>query len=155
MLNLIAALPLVSLALTQGGIEVVRRPSSLTLPTCRLGKQYRRVERLNAAPAIADEFARQHLRIAERDAPFRLNDVAAATSPPERQFLRAYMGRQETIVWYYLGGLVGGVRVVRLIGDDRSAGGARWHLSGDILLGPPCAATRALLAGVRSTGQQF
>ncbi|WP_277981749.1 hypothetical protein [Sphingomonas phyllosphaerae] len=154
MLLPVAALML-SPQLLVSAVEVVSRPPSLSLPVCRVGAEFKQIARLSAVPAIAQEFARQHLRIAEKDAPFVLNDVVSGASPPERQFLRAYMGRHEAIVWYYLGGLVGGVRVVRLIVDDRSTGGARWHLSGDILLGPPCAATRALVAGVRSTGQQY
>jgi hypothetical protein len=146
---LLSSLPLVS------AVQVVGRPPSLSLHTCRVGAEFKQIAHLSAAPAIAMEFERQHLRIAEKDTPFVLNDVVSEASPPERQFLRAYVGPREAIVWYYRGGLVGGVRIVRLIADNRGTDAARWHLSGDILLGPPCAATRALLSGVRSTGQGF
>jgi hypothetical protein len=110
---------------------------------------------LRELPAVAAEFHRQKLNMADAGEKFIPFDQVDASSEglPRRQFLRAYIFKDRTIVWYYRGGFATSFNVVELRErrDALSGGSAALRLTPNMLAGPPCAATEAMLAGV--TGQ--
>ena len=119
---------------------------------CRFSKPARIVTSLHEIPDVAAEFHRIKLDIAdvgEQFVPFDVEDEKSKDLP-HRQFVRAYIFSDKTIVWYYRGGLVTNFHVVEL----RMRRGAMANaplvlrLTGRTLSGPPCAATEAVLAGV-------
>lgn len=124
--------------------------------TCQFSQPARVVKFLRDLPAVADEFRRQKLDVAdvgEKFIPFDVED-SSSRGLPHRQFVRAYEFKDRTIVWYYRGGLVTNFHVVelRLQRETMKDAPLLLRLTGRNLAGPPCAATEAILAGV--DGQQ-
>ena len=133
--------------------DAQRVATSFTAPvpaTCELSQPARVVTSLRDLPAVAAEFRRQKLDMADVGERFRPFDVVDGSLPP-RQFVRAYLFSDRTIVWYYRGGFVTNFHIVELrVQRDNSTKDAPFllRLTGRALMGPPCAATEALLAGV-------
>jgi len=119
---------------------------------CNFSKPARIVTSLRELPDVAAEFRRIKLGIADAGEEFVPFDVEAdkAKNLPHRQFIRAYVFSDKTIVWYYRGGLVTNFHVVelRMKRDTMANAPLVLRLTGRTLSGPPCAATEAVLAGV-------
>jgi hypothetical protein len=106
---------------------------------------------LRELPEVSAEFERQKLAIAdvgEKFIPFDVEDKSNGL--PHRQFVRAYVFSDQTIVWYYRGGFGASFHVVELkvqrgTSPDETPS---LRLTGRSLSGPLCAATEAMLAGV-------
>ncbi len=138
--------------------QTVATSISLPVPvSCQFSKPAHVVNSLRALPEVAAEFRRQKLDVAdvgEKFIPFDVEDKLSE-GLPHRQFVRAYVFKDRTIVWYYRGGLVANFHVVELRNQRDSASKnapSLLRLTGRALMGPPCAATEAILAGV--DGQQ-
>ncbi|MEG3166553.1 hypothetical protein U1701_18485 [Sphingomonas sp. PB2P19] len=119
---------------------------------CKFSKPARIVTSLRELPDVAAEFRRIKLGVADAGEEFVPFDASDEKSKdlPHRQFVRAYVFSDKTIVWYYRGGLVTNFHVVELrMGRDTMANAPLvLRLTGRTLSGPPCAATEAVLAGV-------
>ncbi|WP_156359210.1 hypothetical protein [Sphingomonas sp. Leaf242] len=120
--------------------------------TCQFSRPARIVTSLRSLPDVASEFRRIKVDVADvggKFIPFDTEDEKS-TGLPHRQFVRAYVFSDKTIVWYYRGGFVANFHVVELqMRRDTMANAPRvLRLTGRTLSGPPCAATEALLAGV-------
>ena len=120
--------------------------------TCQFSRPSRIVTSLRDLPDVAAEFRRQKLDVAdvgERFIPFDVEDEKSK-GLPHRQFVRAYVFRDKTIVWYYRGGFVTNFHVVelRMQRDTMVDAPLLLRLTGRTLSGSPCAATEAILAGV-------
>jgi hypothetical protein len=119
---------------------------------CNFSKPARIVTSLRELPDVAAEFRRIKLGIADAGEEFVPFDVEADKSKnlPHRQFIRAYVFSDKTIVWYYRGGLVTNFHVVelRMRRDTMANAPLVLRLTGRTLSGPLCAATEAVLAGV-------
>lgn len=144
-------------SLQPANAQSVATSFSAPVPTrCQLSQPARVVTSLRDLPDVAAEFRRQKLDIAdvgEKFVPFDVEDKASE-GLPHRQFVRAYVFKDTTIVWYYRGGLVTNFHVVelRMQRDTMRNAPLLLRLTGRTLAGPPCAATEAILAGV--DGQQ-
>ena len=118
---------------------------------CHLSQPARAVTSLRELPDVAAEFRRQKLEVADVGEKFIPFDVVDGSSKglPHRQFVRAYVFKDKTIVWYYRGGFGTSFHVVELK-MQRDAMNAPFvlRLTGRTLSGPPCAATEAIVAGV-------
>lgn len=128
----------------------VTRPK-VTLPEqCSFSQPAQRIDTLKALPAVAREFERQKLVVADVGEPFIPYDVSEGIHPlPHRQFLRAYVFPTRTIVWYYHGGLATHLHMIELrMKQDTYEPQPVLHLTGTNLSGPPCQATQAILDGV-------
>jgi hypothetical protein len=119
---------------------------------CDFAQPARLIESLKSVPAIAAEFRRNKIDVADVGEPFIPFDVVDEKSKglPARQFLRAYEFKNRTIVWYYHGGFATHVDVVQFAMQPSSSApnGTVLRLARPALSGPPCEATHALLAGV-------
>ena len=120
--------------------------------TCQFAQPARIATSLRDLPAVAAEFRRLKLEVADVGENFIPFDVEDERSKglPHRQFVRAYVFKDRTIVWYFRGGFVTGFHVVELTMQHANRAGAPslLRLTGRTLSGPPCAATEAILAGV-------
>ncbi|HEX8484087.1 hypothetical protein [Sphingomonas sp.] len=119
---------------------------------CRFSKPARIVTSLRELPDVAAEFRRQKLDVAdvgEKFIPFDVEDQKSK-GLPHRQFIRAYVFKDKTIVWYYRGGFVTNFHVVelRMQRDTMANAPLLLRLTGRTLSGPPCAATEAIVASV-------
>lgn len=147
------------LAFFPQGVVAQTVATSFDLPVpakCRFSQSARVIKSLRDLPAAAEEFRRQNLPIAdvgEKFIPFDVEDDSSRGLPHD-QFVRAYEFKDRTIVWYFKGGFVRNFHIVELRPREGNGKGApsRLRLTGVALEGPPCAATEAILAGVR--GQQ-
>jgi hypothetical protein len=96
-------------ALHPVGAQAVATSFSAPVPaTCRFSQPARMVTSLRELPDVAAEFRRQNLDIAdvgERFVPFDVEDEKSI-GLPHRQFIRAYLFKDKTIVWYYRANLV-------------------------------------------------
>lgn len=108
---------------------------------------------LREAPEIAAEFKRHKLAIADVGEPYVPFDVVdSSKNLPHRQFLRAYVFADRTIVWYYHGGYASHVHVSELRAQsDRSDHAPVPRFTPRRLIGASCEATEALLRGVSGT----
>ncbi|WP_156340443.1 hypothetical protein [Sphingomonas sp. Leaf17] len=136
--------------------SVATAPSIPVPKKCTLSQPARVVASLRDMPDVASEFRRIKLDIAdigEKYIPFDLQDELSR-GLPHRQFVRAYVFKNRTIVWYLRGGFVTNFHVAELreqVGLKKGDPNVL-RLTGRHLSGPPCAATEAVLAGV--DGQQ-
>lgn len=146
----IAALALGSPAAAQ---TEATRPD-MAIPDCRFDRPATVIVSLKDAPDIAAELARQGLVVADIGEPFVPYDVVdGSKNLPHRQFVRAYAFADRTIAWYYHGGLGTHIHAFELRQQVDSEPGVSkepvLRMTGAQLSGPPCAATQALLDGVR------
>lgn len=120
--------------------------------TCQFSQSARIATSLRELPDVAAEFRRQKLDIADVGEEFIPFDVEDEKSKglPHRQFVRAYVFKDKTIVWYYRGGLATNFHVVelRMQRDTMANAPLLLRLTGRTLSEPPCVATEAILAGV-------
>ena len=126
----------------------------MDIPDCRFDRPATVIVSLKDAPDIAAELARQGLVVADIGEPFVPYDVVdGSKNLPHRQFVRAYAFADRTIAWYYHGGLGTHIHAFELRQQVDSEPGAPkepvLRMTGAQLSGPPCAATQALLDGVR------
>ena len=131
---------------------VATSPSTPVPATCPGLKPVLVVTSLRDLPDVAAEFRRLKLDIAdagEKFIPFDVSDKASE-GLPHRQFVRAYEFKDRTIVWYYKGGFVTNFHIVelRMQRDTMKNAPLMLRFTGRTLVGPPCAATEAILAGV-------
>lgn len=131
---------------------VATRPSEPVPKSCALSQPARAVTSLRDLPDVAAEFRRLKLDVAdvgERFVPFDVVDDSSR-GLPHRQFVRAYVFKDKTVVWYYRGGFATSFHVVELAMQRDTMPNAQptLRMTGRTLSGPPCAATQALLAGV-------
>lgn len=150
--------PLIAIAALALGSPVsaqteATRPD-MDIPDCRFDRPATIIASLKDAPDIAAEFARQGLVVADVGEPFVPYDVVDGSKKlPHRQFLRAYAFNDRTIGWYYHGGLVTHIHVFELrmqvASEPEAPKKPLLRLTDAQLSGPPCAATQALLDGVR------
>ena len=132
--------------------SVATRFSAPVPAGCQLSQPARVVTSLRDLPDVAAEFRRLNLDIpdvGEKFIPFDVEDKASA-GLPHRQFVRAYVFKDKIIVWYYRGGLVTNFHIaeLRMQRDTMKNAPLLLRFTGRKLVGPPCAATEALLAGV-------
>jgi hypothetical protein len=130
------------------------RPDMPVLPPCELGAGTSVVDRLMALPVeVADGLSRflGPKPMSDAGGPFNGTDVVGE-GVPQRRFLRAYGTGRRWVIWYELGGMAGGPRTLALRREAARHGQpARYHaVPGTVLAGDLCAATRAIMAGVRS-----
>lgn len=123
-------------------------------PVCNLGAGAVVVYRLaDLPPAVASEARRGFAvgGIAEAGAPYNATDVMRE-GLPQRQFVRGYGVGRYWILWFEQGGFASGRRTVALRRvDPRKGGAARYQMEpGTVFAGDSCAASKAILAGVRS-----
>lgn len=121
---------------------------------CDLGPEAVVVYRFaDLPPAVITEARRGFAvgGIAEAGAPYNATDVIRA-GLPQRQFVRGYGVGRYWIIWFEQGGFVSGRRTVALRRVDTRRGEAARYLMepGTVFAGDACAASRAILAGVRS-----
>lgn len=120
--------------------------------TCHFSQPARIATSLRELPDVAAEFRRQKLDVADVGQNFIPFDVEDKNSKglPHRKFVRAYIFKDRTIVWYYRGGFVANFHVVELMvqRDTMENAPPLLRLTGRALSGPPCVATEAILAGV-------
>jgi len=136
--------------------QTVATSFSLPVPaTCNLPKPRRVVTSLRDLPDVLAEFRRQKIDMADVGGKFIPSDVEPKASEglSHRQFVRAYVFSDRTVVWYYRGGYVSNFHIVELKmqpSDNLKGSPLKLRLTGRTLMGPPCAATEAILAGVDS-----
>jgi hypothetical protein len=139
---------------TPASAQTVATEPVVKLPAhCTFSKPAQLRGSLREAPEIAAEFKRHNLAIADVGEPYVPFDVIDSSKElPHRQFLRAYVFADRTIVWYYHGGFAAHVHVseLRAQSDRRDAAPVQ-RFTRQRLIGPPCEATEALLRGVSGT----
>lgn len=133
---------------------VATKPSGGVPSHCSFSQPAKEYSSLDELPEVAAEFRRQKLIMAKSGEPFQIGDNITRPDLRTRQFIRAYVFKDSTIVWYYRRGFVTNFHIVqlRMLPNDRKGVSPALRLTGRALTGPPCAATEAILAGV--DGQQ-
>ncbi|WP_380785162.1 hypothetical protein [Sphingomonas sp. R86521] len=130
-------------------------PDMPILPACDLGNQADIADSIASLPKEVSvelaRFSKSGGGISEANGPYNGTDVVDG-SVPTRRFIRAYHVQNKWIVWYEHGGLVTGIVTLGLELDNSTKDGRRAYraMPGTVLSGDLCAATKALLAGVRS-----
>ena len=148
---------ILGVGLQTANAQTVATSFSAPVPArCKLSQPARVVRSLRDLPDVSAEFRRQKLAVADVGEKFIPFDVQDKDSEglPHRQFVRAYVFKDRTIVWYYRGGIVTSFHIIELgmQRDTMRDAPLQLGLTGRALSGPPCAATEAILAGV--DGQQ-
>jgi hypothetical protein len=130
-------------------------PDVPVLPACNLGRGATIAHSIASLPKAASteisRFFRAGGGISEADGSYNSTDVTG-DGVPQRRFLRAYHVQNYWIIWYERGGFVTGRVTLALELDKAAKGGAEVYqaMPGTVLSGDLCAATKALLVGVRS-----
>lgn len=150
------SLSLIAIALAQevGAQTLATKPDARIPATCDFSRPARIVESMRELPAIAAEFKRLGIDMADVGEPFIPFDVVdkASRGLPHRQFLRAYVFGDRVIAWYHHGGFATHFHAVELRPvKDTSEREPVLRVTGAKLGGPLCAATQALLDGIRET----
>ncbi|HEX7693489.1 MAG TPA: hypothetical protein VF409_03305 [Sphingomonas sp.] len=153
--NLIPAATLLGFATMSGaaaGQEGATKPDIAIPGECRLSQPATVAGSLKDVPDVAAELKRQGIELADTGERFQLYDVTVR-GLPTRQFVRAYVFSDRTILWYFHGGQAAHLHVVelRLVRNPTEAA-PLLRLTGNTLTGPPCLATQAMLDGVRGVG---
>ena len=130
-------------------------PDMPVLPACDLGKKAKIATSIASLPREVSvelaRFSRSGGGISEANGPYNSTDVVDG-HVPTRRFIREYHVQNHWIVWYEHGGFVTGIVTLGLELDNSTKGGGRAYraMPGTVLSGDLCAATKALLAGVRT-----
>lgn len=134
---------------------VATEPPTPIPAECALSRPAQVMTSLKELPAVAAEFTRLGIAVADTGEPFVPFDVVdeASENLPHRQFVRAYVFSDRIIAWYFHGGFGTHIHAVELR-EQRDTGDTEpvLRVTGHNLSGPPCTATQALLDGVVSGG---
>lgn len=148
-----ASIALILLCVRAGAVVQETEPPVRIPDTCAFSEPANIVNAMRDAPAIADEFRRQRIAIADRGEPYRAFDVVDRHNAhlPDRQFVRAYRFGHRWVIWYVRGGF-GTAWHVREMEEYRETpdGPVQLRMTFRTLGGEPCRATQALLDGVVS-----
>jgi hypothetical protein len=132
-------------------------PDMPVLPACGLGKGAGMSVSIANLPKEASSELLRYFKsgggIAEADGAYNSTDVVDGKIPRYR-FIRAYHVKDYWIIWYERGGIVTGQMTLALEPDKVAKDGRHNYrtMPGTALSGNLCAATKALLIGVRSGG---
>lgn len=130
-------------------------PPRPDLPPCSFAGPAQQVDTLAALPAqVRAELLRALAAgggLAEAGEAFTRTDVVHDRSLPRRRFARAYLTGDTWFVWFEQGGFAYNLTMVALVRPRGAASGYR-AVPGSRFTGNLCAASRAFLAGARSTG---
>lgn len=131
-------------------------PDMPVIPKCNVGKDATIAISIASLPdPIAAELTRFFGAggLSEANGPYNSTDVSNGNHVPTRRFLRAYHVRDYWIIWYEHGGIVTGQTTLALTSDSERRHGERPYrvTPGTALAGNLCIATKALIAGVRTS----
>ena len=130
--------------------SVATKPDAPVPASCKFSQPARIVASMRQLPAIASEFERLGIAMADIGEPFVPFDVVdTSKNLPERQFVRAYVFNDRVIVWYYHGGIGTHFHAVEFRNQrDTFEREPVLRVTGRKLGGPLCKATQAMLDGV-------
>ena len=132
------------------------QPDMPVLQPCQISEGSKVVHSIKQLPNdVSAELARffnDAVPMSDASGPFNSTDVISGPIP-QRRFVRAYQSGRYWIIWYEQGGSVGGLRTIALHRNARRDGSSPLFqaVPGSLFAGEPCMATKAILAGVRST----
>jgi hypothetical protein len=132
------------------------QPDTPNMPACELGEGVLVMESIKTLPHDGEAAVRRSFGphgLSDAGGPFNSSDVISSQSAPQtRRFLRAYQVQAYLVVWYEKGGgMAAGPRTVAFMRRGRSTETASDYemIPGTIFSGDLCAATKAILVGVR------
>lgn len=151
---LLAALILQATALPAETWKERNHPDMPRLPICNFRSKAHTNKIIDLPKEVSSELARFFKPaggLSESNGPFNSTDVVDGRVP-SRRFLRAYPIGSIWVVWYEHGGFSHNIQTIALVkqANDHSNGASLRVQGGTTFGGDLCAATKAIVAGVRT-----
>lgn len=130
-------------------------PDRPVLPSCALAGGATIADSIQQLPeGVSRELARffgDKAAMSDTGEPFNSTDVVDGVVP-QRRFVRAYQAGRYWVIWYEHGGIGYAVKTIALRQTEASGDRTDFQtLPGTTFTGDLCAATKAMVSGVRST----